>query len=269
MTKSPCVILVNTQLPENIGATARAMMNFGQDELRLVAPREEWPHERAYDLAGTASSILDNAKVFSTLREAVADRQYVYAATARGREMMKPVFTPPDAMKNISDKAQENVAFVFGPERTGLSNDDLAIADAIITIPTAPSLASLNIGQSVVVLAYEYFTSFRRKPESQASELALDPAARAADDGYTKATTSADASPIGEKNPPATKQELQGFLDKLERELDAVDFWKVDDKKPKMWLNLRNIFTRNNLTEQEVRTLHGVMAELIRGRGRN
>ncbi len=269
MQNSPSIILVNTQLPENIGAAARAMMNFGLGELRLVAPREAWPHERAYDLAGSASSILDNARVFPTLKDAVADRQYVYAATARGREMMKPVFIPHDAMKNIGEKAQENVAFLFGPERTGLSNDDLAIADAIITIPTAPSLASLNVGQSVVVLAYEYFTSFRRKPESQASVLALDPAVKPQDDEVNRTTTSADASLVGQRNPPATKQELQGFLDRLERELDAVDFWKVDDKKPKMWLNLRNIFTRNSLTEQEVRTLHGVMAELIRGRGRN
>lgn len=260
MQNSPSIVLINTQLPENIGATARAMMNFGLDELRLVAPREGWPHTRAYDLAGTASPILDKAKVFPTLSEAVADRQYVYAATARGRDMTKPVFTPPDAMKNISEKAQGNVAFLFGPERTGLSNDDVAVADAIITIPTAPSLASLNIGQSVVVLAYEWYQALGEMDEARN---------RGSVPLQHRGTTGPESSSLGERNPPASKQELQGFLDRLERELDAVDFWKVDDKKPKMWLNLRNIFTRNNLTEQEVRTLHGVMAELIRGRNRN
>lgn len=255
MTESPCVILVNTQLPENIGAAARAMMNFGLGELRLVSPREAWPHERAYDLAGSASAILDNAKMYPTLKEAVADRLYVYAATARGREMIKPVFTPQDAMQHMN--GQDKVALLFGPERTGLSNDDLAIADAIITIPTAPTLASLNVGQSVVVLAYEWYQAFGELDNARK---------RGSVPLQQRGTTGPESSSLGEKNPPATKQELQGFLDRLERELDAVDFWKVDDKKPKMWLNLRNIFTRNELTEQEVRTLHGVMAELIRGR---
>lgn len=223
------------------------MMNFGLSDLRLVAPREEWPHQRAYDLAASAAPILDSAKVFASLREAVAGCQHVYAVTARSREMIKPVYAPKEAMERILRHGAEHAALVFGPERTGLSNDDIAIADAIITIPTSPELASLNVGQSVVVLAYEWF-------QASAGGFAIT------------ATTGRHASPVGEKFPPASKQELQGFLDKLERELDAVDFWKVDDKKPKMWLNLRNIFTRNELTEQEVRTLHGVVAELIRGR---
>lgn len=243
---SPSIILVQTQMPENIGAAARAMMNFGLNDMRLVAPRDGWPNSRAYDLAGHAAPILDNARVFASLNEAVADRKRVYAATARAREMVKPVFTPAEAMEKM--QAEEDVALVFGPERTGLANDDVAIADAIITIPTASDLTSLNVGQSVVVLAYEWYQ-------------------RAGGGGQGSGTTGPEASAIGEKKPLADKRELQGFLDRLERELDAVDFWKVDEKKPKMWLNLRNIFTRNDLTEQEVRTLHGVMAELIKGRG--
>lgn len=245
---SPCIILVQTQLPENIGAAARAMMNFGLDEMRLVAPRDGWPNQRAYDLAGHAGPVLDKARVFPTLAEAVADRKRIYAATARSREMVKPVFTPHEAMNHMKTEAEEAVAFLFGPERTGLSNDDVTIADAIITIPTASELTSLNVGQSVVVLAYEWYQRF----------------GAAAGGG----TTGPEASPVSDKRPPADKRELQGFLDRLERELDAVDFWKVDEKKPKMWLNLRNIFTRNNLTEQEVRTLHGVLAELKRGGGK-
>jgi tRNA/rRNA methyltransferase len=233
------IVLVNTQMPENIGAAARAMMNFGLTDLRLVAPREAWPDKRAYDLAGHAAPVLDGARVFATTREAIADGSRVYAATARSREMVKPILAPQQAAERIRE---ENLpaAILFGPERTGLTNDDVTIADAIITIPTATELASLNIAQSVVVMAYEWFHP----------------------SGEGQATTGPDASPVAHKSPFATKGELQVFFDHLERELDAVDFWKVADKKPKMWLNLRNIFARASLTEQEVRTLHGVIAEL-------
>lgn len=248
MTLSPCVVLVRTQLPENIGAAARAMMNFGLRDMRLVSPRDGWPNSRAYELAGHASPILDAAQVFPVLPEAVADCRHVYAATARSREMVKPVYSPSEAMQRPHMAEEEQVAFMFGPERTGLANEDVALADAIITIPTSPSLASLNVGQSVVVLAYEWF---QQRGERQ----------------DVPVTTSKEASPTGQKRPLAEKRELQGFLDRLERELDDVDFWKVDEKKPKMWLNLQNIFTRAQLTEQEVRTLHGVIAEIKRGRG--
>jgi len=244
-TLAPSIVLVHTQMPENIGAAARAMMNFGLTDLRLVAPREEWPSKRAYDLGGHAAPILDSTRSFTTLPEAIAGCGRIYAATARSREMVKPVLTPAEAARRIKD---ENLpaAILFGPERTGLENDDIAIADAIVTIPTASDLASLNIAQSVVVMAYEWFIqksgSGNQKPE--------------------KLKTGRDASPVVHKSPFATKEELQVFFDHLERELDAVDFWKVADKKPKMWLNLRNIFARASLTEQEVRTLHGVVAGL-------
>ncbi len=230
----PSIVLVHPQMPENIGAAARAMMNFGLDTLRLVAPLAPWPHARAYDLAGHASPILDNATVFATTCEAVADCTYVYAATARSREMVKPVFTPAEAVTNIhADSAP--TAILFGPERTGLTNDDVASANAIITIPTASDHTSLNIAQSVVVVAYQWFHA--QLPDKYGDNLV-------------------------HKSALATQAELQGFFDHLEQSLDTVDFWKVPEKKPKMWLNLRNIFARAQLTEQEVRTLHGVIAAL-------
>jgi tRNA/rRNA methyltransferase len=169
-----------------------------------------------------------------------------YAATARARELTKPVYSPAEAMVRIH---AENVptAILFGPERTGLTNDDVTGADAIITIPTASELSSLNIGQSVVVLAYAWL-------------IAGDSGLRRDDEA--KGTTGPAASPHAPKAPPATKSELEHLFAHLERELDATDFWKVDDKKHKMWLNLRSIFARNNLTDQEVRTLHGVIASL-------
>lgn len=233
---APVTILVNTQLSENIGAAARAMKNFGLSELRLVAPREEFPNKRAYDLAAHAVDVLDKARIFATTREAVADLKRVYASTARPREMVKAVYTPPEAVAHM---AEENLptGIMFGPERTGLTNKDVAVCDAIITIPTA-ELASLNIAQSVVVIAYEYFQKTCN----------LQPV----------------TCNLVHKSEFATKEDLQGFLDHLERRLDEVDFWKVYEKKAKMWINLQNIFTRSSLTEQEIRTLHGVIAAVIK-----
>jgi len=231
--QKPAVILVNTQMPENIGAAARAMRNFGLEELILVAPRDGFPHEKAYDLAGHAGCILDKAKVFSTTREAIAGFEYIYAATARPREMVKPVVSPLAACETM----QVRCGILFGPERSGLVNEDITLADSIITIPTAEQ-ASLNIAQSVVVIAYQWFQL------------------------QSKAVT-----PLSTKRSElATKQELGIFLDFLEKQLDAKDFWRVEEKKPKMWQNLQNIFTRNSLTQQEVRTLHGLIAELGRER---
>lgn len=245
MQYAPAVILVNTQMPENIGASARACMNFGLSDLRLVAPRDEWPNKRAYDLAGHASPILDAAKVYATARDAVKDFGRVYAATARSREMIKPALSPVEAMERIRDEAVPT-AILFGPERTGLTNEDVALADAIITIPTADALSSLNIGQSVVVMAYQWIVALGRQAGN--------------------GTTGPEASQQTKRSTPATKETLNVFYDHLERLLDEVDFWKVDDKKQKMWLNLRSIFARNDLTEQEVRSLHGVIASLRSGR---
>ncbi len=232
---TPVIILVNTQLPENIGAAARAMKNFGLSELRLVAPREPFPNKRAYDLAGHAPEILDNAKLFQTTREAVADMKKVYAATARSREMVKAVYTPAESSGLIA-KEKVPAGILFGPERTGLTNEDVTIADSVITIPTANEFTSLNVAQSVVVIAYQLFQSTCNLEHATGNLI--------------------------HKSEFASKEELQNFFNHLERRLDEVDFWKVAEKKPKMWLNLQNIFTRASLTEQEIRTLHGVLAAL-------
>lgn len=254
---APAIVLVNTQMPENIGAAARAMMNFGLNELRLVAPREPFPNKRAYDLAGNASAILDNAKLFDSTQEAVADRERVYASTARPREMVKPVYTPAEATTLM---VQENIkaAILFGPERTGLSNEDTTIADGIITIPTA-ELASLNIAQSVVVIAYQYLQTeilSRERGGVLHDDLAGE---------ISQSEIGGGAPPsisLNNKSPFVSKEELQGFLNRLEHKLDDADFWNVPEKKQKMWMNLQNIFTRANLTEQEVRTLQGVIRDL-------
>jgi len=231
-------------MPENIGAAARAMANFGLKELRLVVPRDGWPNPRAYTLAGHASSILDAAKVFMSTREASADCTTLYATTARGREMVKPTLTPLEAMQTIAHATKGKSGFLFGPERTGLTNDDVTLCDALVTIPTASGQASLNVAQSVVVLCYQWFTH------------------HTADVTPLVQTTGKQASPIAGKSPPASKEELSQFFDQLESALDAADFWNVAEKKPRMWLNLRNIFTRAALTEQEVRSLHGVIGVL-------
>ena len=231
---TPVIILVNTQLSENIGAAARAMKNFGLSELRLVAPRDAFPNKRAYDLAAHAADVIDSAKIFATTNEAVADLERVYASTARPREMVKTVYTPLEAVAHMEEE-KLLTGILFGPERTGLTNDDVALCDAIITIPTA-EMASLNIAQSVVVLAYEWF--HKRSGQQPANGNLIH------------------------KSEFASKKELQGFFDHLERRLDEKDFWKVFEKKQKMWLNLQNIFARASLTEQEVRTLHGVIASL-------
>ncbi len=249
----PAIILVNTQLPENIGAAARAMLNFGLGDLRLVTPREPWPSKRAYDLAGHGAPVLDKARVFASVPDAVADFTRVYAATARSREIVKPVITPAEAMERIHAEAVP-AAILFGPERTGLTNDDVTVADAIITIPTASELTSLNIAQSVVVLAYQWFFRPGEGRGLRQHESIEVPA-------FAGTTHRVQRSPL------ATKADLQTLFDHLERELDAADFWKVQEKKHKMWLNLRNIFARNNLTDQEVRTLHGVIAALREDRG--
>jgi tRNA/rRNA methyltransferase len=247
---TPAIVLARTQLPENIGAAARAMMNFNLTDLRLAAPREAWPHTRAYDLAGTASPLLDRAGLHPDLQAAIADKRRVYAVTARGRDMLKPVFGPREAIRRIVEEGHP-CALVFGPERTGLTNDEVTLADAIITIPTGTELPSLNLAQAVVVLAYEWFALQKNAAPSAFSTPAL--------------STGPGASLVAERHEPATKEALFQMLAHLERALDAADFWKVEAKKPAMWRNLQNIFTRAHLSGQEVRSLHGVIAALEEG----
>ncbi len=237
------VILVQPQLAENVGTTARAMLNCGLNELRLVRPREDWLSERALRASAGADAVLRKARAFDSTEEAVADLHRVYATTGRNRFMVKPVVTPRQAALELRSHVAEGLAcgVLFGPERTGLENDDVALADTVITVPLNPDYCSLNLAQSVLLVAYEWF---------QAGS-PVEPRA------MTKG-----AAPV------ASKDQLLGFFHHLERELDDCGFFRVAEKRPSMVRNIRNMFERADLTLQEVRTLHGMVHELVTFRKR-
>ncbi|MBV8939829.1 MAG: RNA methyltransferase [Alphaproteobacteria bacterium] len=233
---APAIILVRPQLGENIGAVARAMSNFGLSDLRLVAPKNGWPNPRAYDMAVSASPLLDRAQLYATLPEAMHDISVAYATTARTRDMAKPQLVPAEtalALRRAAEQGQR-AALLFGPERTGLTNEETVLADGIVTIPTAPDHASLNLSQAMVILGYEWFTR--------------------------GAITSDIAR--GAVYPPATKQEVESFFTQLEEYLDAVDYFRTAQKKTLMWQNLRTIFVRAAMNEQELRSVRGVIRAL-------
>jgi tRNA/rRNA methyltransferase len=241
----PAVILVRPQLAVNIGMCARAMANFGLEDLRLVNPREGWPRnddyrDVAYSAAAGATGLLDSARVFPSVEAAVADLNFVYAATARERGQMKAVLTPSAAMGATAAAQREKRGVLFGPERTGLDNDEVAIADAIITLPSNPAYASLNLAQAVLICGYEWFKAAH-----------------------------ADAPPPSTipraVSPPAEREMLLAFFDYLEARLDENGFFRPATKKPGMRRNLRNIFHRMELTEQDVRTLWGAVVRLVEG----
>jgi tRNA/rRNA methyltransferase len=237
MTK-PVIILVRPQLGENIGTAARAMYNAGLTELRLVAPRNGWPNPHAIKPAAGAACVLDGVKVYDDLRAATQDLNILYATTARQRDMTKPAYTAKGAAIQISQnlQSQNKVGILFGPERTGLNNDDLSHVDAVINIPLNPGYTSLNLAQAVLLVSYEWY---QLQIDSKESEL------KSASGDY------------------ATKEELYHFFDHLEKELDRVGFWRVEEKRPVMVRNIRNIFLRAPLTAQEVRTLHGIISDLV------
>ena len=235
----PAVILVRPQLGENIGAAARAMANFGLDELRIVAPRDGWPNPFAVRAASGANWVIENAKIYETTEAAIEDLTYTLATTARPRGMTKHVLGPQAACEALHSRIGSGApaGLLFGAERTGLDNDDVALADAIVTFPVNPAFASLNLGQAVLLLAYEY--SRHSDPEAGAQRDLVMGGAE-----------------------PATRSELLGFFEHLETELDRGGFLKPEDKKPSMIRNLRNIFHRTELTAQDVRTLRGVIVAL-------
>jgi tRNA/rRNA methyltransferase len=235
--QAPVVILVEPQLGENIGAAARAMLNAGLTELRLVRPRDGWPSEKATATAVGAEPVLAQAQIYASTAEAVGDLARVYATTARHREMIKPVVTARQAALELRAAAArgERTGLMFGPERAGLTNDDLTLADTLVTVPLNPNFSSLNIAQAVLILAYEWFLSGDGTPPRQL---------------VTNATR------------PGTKAELLGFFAHLETALDACGYFKTAEKRPAMIRTIRNIFQRAELTEQEIRTLHGIVKEL-------
>lgn len=237
----PLVVLVRPQLGENIGAAARAMLNFGLEDMRLVAPRDGWPSEAARAMASGAVEVIDGAVVFESLEAALADCQFVCATTARDREMEKPVLEPAVAVGALGVRrdAGERVALVFGPERAGLTNDELTFADVLVTIPANPAFASFNLAQAVLLLGYEWFRA--RHGASR---------------------------PAREGSPPATKAELFALFAHLEAELDQAGFLFPPAKRPAMVRNLRNMLQRAGFTEQDVRTLRGVIVALTGTKGR-
>jgi tRNA/rRNA methyltransferase len=238
---APIVVLVEPQLGENIGAAARAMANFGLSRLRLVKPRQGWPNERARVMASGADRILDGAVLYESLSDALGDCSFVLATTARIHDQAKPVIGAGAAAAEMAPRvaAGEQVAILFGRERIGLENHEVAMADAIVTLPVNPAFASLNLAQAVAIVSYEWF--------------------KLAGGGELPFT-------MPQKSPPAAKQQLAAFFDDLERELDRVEFFRPEEKRGTMWINLRNIFTRMTLSQQDLRTLHGVLTAIAQGR---
>jgi tRNA/rRNA methyltransferase len=235
----PAIVLVRPQLGENIGAAARAMLNFGLTDLRLVRPRDGWPSPKAVAAASGADEVLEDACLYASTEAAVADLRHVYAATARQRDMAKRLAAPAQVAAELRRflEAGEGAGILFGPERAGLHNDDLALADCVLSIPTNPAYASLNLAQAVLLVGYEWF----------------------------QAGAEAFAGGVGmRRSRPATKEELLGYFGHLERELDAHGFLQPVEKRPSMVRNIRNMFQRAGLTEQEVRSLHGIVAALVR-----
>jgi tRNA/rRNA methyltransferase len=231
---TPAVILVRPQLGENIGMAARAMLNCGLSTLRLVAPRDGWPNERAQRAASGADIVLEKAEVFDSVGEAVADLERVVATTARNRELVQRIVTPRQAATEMHGwiGRGEGVGILFGPERTGLENDDMVHADTALSIPLNPQFSSLNMAQAVLLVAYEWTAAGDTTPPVRLS----DHAAR-----------------------PATKEELQSLFDHLERALDQSGFLRNKEMRPSMVLNLRALLQRAEMTEQEARTFHGVI----------
>lgn len=237
ITGGPAVILVEPQLGENIGFVARAMLNCGMTDLRLVRPRDGWPNARARAAASGADPVIDAVRLFASPEEAIAGLGRVFATTARPRYMIKPVLTPRRAAAELRAEAARGVAcgLMFGRERAGLDNDELVLADTVIQVPLNPAFSSLSLPQAVLLVAYEWYQAGDETPPE---ELVL---------GRTL---------------PASKAELLYFFERLEGLLDVSGFFQVDDKRPGMVRNIRNIFQRKHLTEQELRTLHGILTAL-------
>jgi tRNA/rRNA methyltransferase len=238
---TPVIVMVRPQLGENIGMAARAMLNCGLSSLRLVAPRDGWPNERAQRAASGADIVLEEAQLFETVADAVADLEHVVATTARNRELNQRILTARHAATEMRGWIGQGraVGILFGPERTGLENDDMVHADTALSIPLNPQFSSLNVAQAVLLVAYEWAASGDTTPP----ERMADHATR-----------------------PATKEEMQNLFDHLERALDQSGFLRNKDMRPSTVLNLRALLQRAQMTEQEARTFHGVIKFLSKHR---
>jgi len=232
----PVIVLVEPQMGENIGACARAMLNCGLDELRIVNPRDGWPNERAQAMSSGALDRMPPVQVFNTTAEALADCHYTYATTARPRDMQKPVMDAKQAALDVHARSAQGqkCAFLFGPERAGLGNDDVALSHAIITIPLNPDFSSLNLAQGVLMCAYEWYQS-SLKDLPQTSVLS---------------------------EPPAPHAELDNLFRHLEEELASHGFFRTESMQPSVMRNLKNMLSRAEMTTQEINTFHGIITVL-------
>ena len=233
------IILVEPQLGQNIGAVARAMLNFGLSDLRLVNPRDGWPNQDAFPSAAGADKVIENIQVFPTTYTAIADLNRVFATSARTHDMIKYIYTPHDALASLVDTASKDqkVGILFGSERCGLQSEDISLCEALIKIPTNPEFSSLNLAHAVALIAYEWALNTHT----------LSPIVLRT--GLTSL---------------ATREDLGKFFAHLEEELDRTGFLHHKKKRPTMVRNIRNIFQRANLTEQEVRSLRGIVTSLVR-----
>jgi tRNA/rRNA methyltransferase len=236
---SPAIILCEPQLGENIGTTARAMANFGLWDLRLVNPRDGWPNERAVAAASKADHVIDRVTVYETTEAAIADLSLVYATTARRRDLQKVVYGPEEASQRVISHIAggARAGLLFGREKWGLLNEEVALADAIVTLPVEAAFASLNIAQAVLIMAYEW----RRQSDLGSALLFTDMMAE-----------------------PASKAEMLGLFSHLEEALDRAGFFTAPDKRPTVIDNLRTMLGRGNFSAQEVRTFRGIISSIDR-----
>ncbi len=242
-TPQPAIVLVRPQMGENIGAAARAMWNFGLDRMRIVAPRDGWPNPKAVAMSSGAGRLLDEAQLYDDLEGALGDRTFTFATTARQRGLTKPVYSPERAMQLAAQKiaAGEQVAILFGPERAGLENEDIAKANAIISVPVNPLYASLNLGQCVLLTSYEWMRQ--------------------------SAQVTHEATDLG-KGDWATGVEVEKLVEHYEDRLDQAGFFYPPEKAEGMKVNLRNLWSRMRLTRADVQMMHGVMRQMVRWKER-
>ena len=252
--EAPAVLLMEPQLADNIGMVARAMANTGLDELRLIAPRDGWPNEKARIAASGANYVVDDGVAHSTLAEAIGDLNWVAATTARQRDLRKPVLTPEQVVAEMRRRAAagQRCGILFGRERNGLETDEVAVCDAVVMIPVNARFASLNLAQAVLLIGYEWMRQHERASLGRVT---------------TYETPLAPGLNVGASR-PATKEEMLGLYEHLERELERLGFFNPPEKRQTMVRNIRSLLARMEATEQEVRTLRGIVAALAQGKGR-
>lgn len=239
----PSIILINPQMGENIGASARAMLNCGLNDLRIVNPRDGWPNDKAISNSAGAIEKMLGVQVFDNTEQSLEEFNYIYATTTRPRDMVKPVFTANKAAQDMYERASngQKIAILFGCERAGLSNEDISHSNAIISIPLNPEFSSLNLAQGVLLCAYEWAQTC----EYQAPN---------------KETPQGDSFPV-------SHADFDGFIKRLESELEKHHFFRNEDMRPTMMRNIRALFSRSEMTDQEVRTLQGIVSALIGNKG--